>query len=319
MGFSRSTPITAGTVLIRSDIRSQNYVAGTSGWIIEADGDAEFNNVNVRGDLLVTGNNNSYIHIYTAALGGGVNAALYEYSAGKYSDNAYPDPGIGQILATTNVLPDHYGQLTISSPLSGVAAATIQMHGGTEEAGAGGTDDTRITVTAEATVFTGLISVGTHVFNNIYGYVGDGTVDCVGITNPSASITTTETVVATSNTITFKAGRAYKVTMGCALTFSAVPNRAVSRLRKTGTAGQQLGLCGHPGSNTGTGAASGNWTTVFYVGATDVTCELVWTGIINNGAITVTYNGAGDSPRFMEISDFGEAFKVQDWGGPQLV
>jgi hypothetical protein len=44
-------PLTAGTVLVRSDVRSQNYSPGVSGWIIEADGDAEFNNLVIRGEF----------------------------------------------------------------------------------------------------------------------------------------------------------------------------------------------------------------------------------------------------------------------------
>lgn len=51
MAIEFVNPLTAGTVLVRSDIRSQNYVPGTSGWIIEADGDAELNDVVIRGDL----------------------------------------------------------------------------------------------------------------------------------------------------------------------------------------------------------------------------------------------------------------------------
>lgn len=51
MAIEFVNPLTAGTVLVRSDIRSQNYVPGTSGWIIEADGDAELNDVTIRGDL----------------------------------------------------------------------------------------------------------------------------------------------------------------------------------------------------------------------------------------------------------------------------
>jgi hypothetical protein len=42
-------PLVAGTVLVRSDIRSQDFVEGSSGWRIEADGSAEFNNVVIRG------------------------------------------------------------------------------------------------------------------------------------------------------------------------------------------------------------------------------------------------------------------------------
>jgi hypothetical protein len=48
-------PLTAGTVLVRSDVRSQNYVQGSAGWIIEADGDAEFNSVVIRGGQVVGG------------------------------------------------------------------------------------------------------------------------------------------------------------------------------------------------------------------------------------------------------------------------
>lgn len=45
--------LTAGTVLVRQQIESQNYQSsgGTQGWVIEADGDATFNNVNLHGDL----------------------------------------------------------------------------------------------------------------------------------------------------------------------------------------------------------------------------------------------------------------------------
>jgi hypothetical protein len=48
-------PLTAGTVLVRSDIRSQNYTPGSAGWIIEADGDAEFNSVIIRGGTVASG------------------------------------------------------------------------------------------------------------------------------------------------------------------------------------------------------------------------------------------------------------------------
>lgn len=53
MGFVYQVPaVVGGTVLIIERIESQNYVAGSSGWAIEADGDAEFNNVSVRGSLI---------------------------------------------------------------------------------------------------------------------------------------------------------------------------------------------------------------------------------------------------------------------------
>jgi hypothetical protein len=59
-----SNPIVGGTTLIRKAIKSPNYVAGVSGWTINVDGTAEFNNVTVRGDLLVTSTSGSSIHAF---------------------------------------------------------------------------------------------------------------------------------------------------------------------------------------------------------------------------------------------------------------
>lgn len=52
MGFLFMPPtIVGGTVLVISDIRSQNYVTGVSGWAIFANGDAEFFNIFIRGNF----------------------------------------------------------------------------------------------------------------------------------------------------------------------------------------------------------------------------------------------------------------------------
>lgn len=47
--------LTAGNLQVGSHIRSTSYVFGTSGWAIEADGFAEFNNGNFRGNLAIGG------------------------------------------------------------------------------------------------------------------------------------------------------------------------------------------------------------------------------------------------------------------------
>jgi hypothetical protein len=46
--------ILAGTVAVDKDIQSSNYVAATSGWIIDGNGDAELNSVTVRGAIYAT-------------------------------------------------------------------------------------------------------------------------------------------------------------------------------------------------------------------------------------------------------------------------
>lgn len=51
MTFTNS--ILAGITLVRDAIKSENYVAGSDGWKISRNGDAEFNDVTVRGELVV--------------------------------------------------------------------------------------------------------------------------------------------------------------------------------------------------------------------------------------------------------------------------
>lgn len=46
-----SQPIVGGNVLLRQEMRSENYVQGVSGWRITRDGDAEFNDIVARGDI----------------------------------------------------------------------------------------------------------------------------------------------------------------------------------------------------------------------------------------------------------------------------
>jgi hypothetical protein len=57
MGEGFSNPIVGGNaVLIRPAIQSPNFVAGSTGWIIRADGTAEFSGVVMRGDLHIQAN-----------------------------------------------------------------------------------------------------------------------------------------------------------------------------------------------------------------------------------------------------------------------
>lgn len=58
MTFNNS--ILSGTTLARDNIQSEGFTAGVDGWIIERDGDAEFNSIVVRGSVTSVG------AIYTA-------------------------------------------------------------------------------------------------------------------------------------------------------------------------------------------------------------------------------------------------------------
>lgn len=50
--FDVRQEITAGNTLVREAIQSQNFVAGSAGWQIKANGDAEFSNLVARGSLI---------------------------------------------------------------------------------------------------------------------------------------------------------------------------------------------------------------------------------------------------------------------------
>jgi hypothetical protein len=50
-----TNPVIAGLTLIRTAIQSPDFVAGVSGWSINKDGTAEFNNATIRGELIAGG------------------------------------------------------------------------------------------------------------------------------------------------------------------------------------------------------------------------------------------------------------------------
>jgi hypothetical protein len=59
VGFTFDNDVVAGTVLVRDAIQSQDFAAGSAGWIIRSDGSAEFSDVALRGltpgDIVVIG------------------------------------------------------------------------------------------------------------------------------------------------------------------------------------------------------------------------------------------------------------------------
>lgn len=55
MALESQNNILGGTVLMRAAIRSPNFVTGSSGWSINNDGSAEFNNIVIRGGAIISG------------------------------------------------------------------------------------------------------------------------------------------------------------------------------------------------------------------------------------------------------------------------
>lgn len=75
MAIEFENPLTAGTVLVREQVQSQDYVPGVSGWVIRADGSAEFFNVFIRGSatdpaIVVGPDNEPQVVIYNTGVNG---------------------------------------------------------------------------------------------------------------------------------------------------------------------------------------------------------------------------------------------------------
>lgn len=108
-----SNPIIGGNGnLVREQIKSPDYVAGVSGWIIRKDGTAEFNDIIVRGELYVTDPDGSYIRAYDENPGSGV---VIEFglptdvgltrTPGYIHNDLDPEPGLEIVSPTVNGTP----------------------------------------------------------------------------------------------------------------------------------------------------------------------------------------------------------------------
>ncbi len=113
-------PIVAGTTLIRAAIRSPDYVPGVSGWSINRDGSVEFNDATLRGELLVTDPDGSYVRIYDENPGAG--AVIELNPADQVGETYFP--------AEINAQSDSLGEasLAIQGPqMQGVGVTRPQL------------------------------------------------------------------------------------------------------------------------------------------------------------------------------------------------
>lgn len=126
----------------------------------------------------------------------------------------------------------------------------------------------------------------------------------VSVGASSANIGTSETVVLTAPSITYRAGRWYEVKINGGIFGSAATNFADLRVRKTNVAGTLLGSTFKVGS-TGVGQVVALENSVFFKvdALNDVTCNLALT--LQASAGTVGQFGSADTPRSMKIWDRG--------------
>ena len=112
MALKPENPVVGGTALRRQSIRSPNYVPGVSGWTINQDGSAEFNNLTLRGTFFGT----DYI----------LNAAgLFFYSGTPAAGNLIGSAGVS--TAGTDSFTNNY---LAGNSSYGAGFATSEQAGG---------------------------------------------------------------------------------------------------------------------------------------------------------------------------------------------
>lgn len=258
MTFANS--VVGGTTLVRPAIQSPNFVAGSTGWIIRADGSAEFNNVTVRGDLIVgpTGTQTWVVS------GANIPAALTTFYASLTIGAAF--------LQFSSQSPDRYTyQLSITTSIVGSTFwVTGQVNNGTVtefmrwSLNASGVPNIRYFSSAPAgaaIVFDTLnvpIGTGYVVGFNDTDLQADGGVSMprgvrgIDILTASSANVTAETVVS-SFTQPFLSGRAYSVKFSGRVDTSDANGRPRIRLRKTNAAGTMWGDYGGWTTNVNVG------------------------------------------------------------------
>lgn len=144
MGFKEV--VAGGVYLVREALRSPNYVMGTTGWTINYDGSAEFNNVTVRGTVVVGSATGQNISIGTS---GGVaqidfNSGLSgETQPGIIYESSFTQPNSGATDAQLALQSAQYNNgvtiLDVRPPdTQDVAVVLVQTSGTTAPSGANG-------------------------------------------------------------------------------------------------------------------------------------------------------------------------------------
>ncbi len=134
-----SNPITGGQgALIRPAIKSPNFVAGTTGWIIRRDGSAEFNDVVIRGELessnYVPGVSGWHLdpsgsaEFYDIVARGDIIAESLFTGTSAPRIMIWEDPGVGPVIEFETEDPDEISSGVLLMAIeSGVGPPFIQM------------------------------------------------------------------------------------------------------------------------------------------------------------------------------------------------
>lgn len=113
-----------GDITMRGSVESYNYVAGKTGWSIRNDGDAEFNDVTVRGSVIT--NDGGIV-----SSGGSGRNLLYDtaFSSGKVNSSYYGQRGnIYTYSVDTNAFNGSINAMKVVSSAAGSSGADLTMN-----------------------------------------------------------------------------------------------------------------------------------------------------------------------------------------------
>lgn len=230
--------IVAGTVLVREAIESENFAPGVAGWKIWANGDAEFNDVTVRGDL-IAGTATDYVkvsstpspHIEFAssaaavdttgrlgfdAAGGDVFALEAPEFSGTGAASKLEFTPAGTELQAVN------GNLRLEA-----VVGDVEVIGSTVELG-GAAPTNRVTIDPAGKTFA---TYGTDR--------GKGVLDFTPVIL-STALGAAETVGVTSGSVDFEVGRAYRITLHYQGSGNTLGDEVGFRMRRTSVLGNSL-------------------------------------------------------------------------------
>jgi hypothetical protein len=295
-----SDPIAAGDgSLIYPALKSPNYVAGSTGWFLDRDGNIELNDAVVRGELRVEDPNGSYI--------------LIDATAGTTFIDMQPPQNLSQTTfpgtLTTVSFPglDEASMILYSPIFTGQAQSFIELYSNlATDAGIrinGRTllgivaDDVEIDTPQIATDARITDLAGSERYGN--GFVASN----IRTTDIAIPTTSPGVLLHTISGFTWQANRAYRVTVTAP--YAGSGSQPVLALRKgNSTAGTLLVDNGRLPYTAGGNTWFHVWYAVFIVGASPVASDICVTAgsSVTN---TVTQKGVSQNPALMEVHDIG--------------
>lgn len=94
-------PVVGGVTLVRTDIESRGFITGSAGWRIARSGNAEFNDVTIRGNIALSTAYAPVTSTYDASLGGGptwaTTGSFVAFNSSAWGPVDIPVPASGRV------------------------------------------------------------------------------------------------------------------------------------------------------------------------------------------------------------------------------